>query len=258
MCLYGVVGVKEGCNLTPFLLLLGLSLCVSRTCTHTRTAAILGASPSAPEEKAKAKRTLSPHVSDAFSFFSISLTFFPLQVAQHFKSCKAPWGQQMLLLPHLSLLPPPPSQRLETSIGGLLDQELLRLCGVCMRFLFSVCALNDWRWSVNPISLMFTAEFKYKSLYSSTSSHRASPKNNSFSPKRNKICDNRWSETPQEAVSSASERTIASAISGSFPALPEDPRRQAGSRQAGGQRGRLTITQMTCDGCGGKRAGWRK
>lgn len=127
-----------------------------------------------------------------------------------------------------------------------------------MRFLFSVCALNGMTDQRQSISLMFTAEFKYKSLYSLTSSRRASPKNNSFSPKRNKICDNRWSETPQEAVSGASERTIASAISGSFPALPEDPRRQAGSRQAGGQRGRLTVTQMTCDGCGGKRAGWRK
>lgn len=40
-----------------------------------------------------------------------------------------------------------------------------------------------------------------------------------------------------------------------LPALPEDPRRQAGSRQAGGQRGRLTITQMTGDGCGGKGRG---
>lgn len=37
--------------------------------------------------------------------------------------------------------------------------------------------------------------------------------------------------------------------------LPEDPRRQAGPRQAGGQRGRLTITQMTRGGCDGKREG---
>lgn len=90
MCLYGVVGVKEGCNLTPFLLLLGLSLCVSRTCTHTRTAAILGASPSAPEEKAKAKRTLYPRVSDAFSFFSISLTFFPFRWLNILNPAKLP------------------------------------------------------------------------------------------------------------------------------------------------------------------------
>lgn len=65
--------------------------------------------------------------------------------------------------------------------------------------------------------------------------------------------DNRWSWTLKQAKSSIMGPTSAGLASGCFPMLPEDPRRQAGPRQAGGQRGRLTITQMTRGGCGGKR-----
>ena len=115
MCLYGVVGVKEGCNPTPFPpLTLPLSLFLSYTHTHTYThmhahthwdsCHTQGLSQCTRGKRLRLKGPFFP------SFFIMSppflhpSLFFSSSGGHTFKSCKAPRGQQAPPLP-----PPPPS-----------------------------------------------------------------------------------------------------------------------------------------------------
>lgn len=113
---------------------LSLSHFVFLSHTHTGTAAILWASPSAPEEKATAKRTLFPLFFILFfSFFHLSHFF--LLVAIHLNSVRLPGVH--CCSPRLSPFPPQ-ANRLETqsSVGSRAT------VGLCAEFMYVyVCIL---------------------------------------------------------------------------------------------------------------------
>lgn len=76
-----------------------------------------------------------------------------------------------------------------------------------------------------------------------------------FSSKAAQVCDNRWAETLKQAKSSITKLNAIGLASGSLQRSLREAGWSLGGGQAGSQAGRLTITQMTRDGCSGKGGG---
>lgn len=137
MYLYGVVGVKEGCNPSPF-----PSPSLSVIHTHTRTLGQLPYFCPLPAQQRKRRELKEPFPLCFFLPFSfISLTFFFSR--PHVKILRGSWGRETQRSPpqnrpHPSPAASPPRQQAEDLNHDSGRVEKGTACRVCARPLYAV------------------------------------------------------------------------------------------------------------------------